>query len=96
MKKLTNLQFLLLQAIDHSEYGNSLNDSIWTFSILDNSDITARQLPGVIAGALKAGLIIVGNHESGPDTATVQMTEAGVVAYTSECVTQGLEVKKSF
>ena len=92
--KLTTLQFKLLQGIDHSEYGNVLMDGTWTFSVLDNSDITARQLPGVLAGALKAGLINVGGTGGRDDEFTVTPTELGAKAYAEECTNQGVNTKK--
>jgi hypothetical protein len=95
MKQLTNLQFKLLLAIDQSEYGDALTDDVWTFSVLDSTYITARQLPGVIAGALKAGLVRVGNSENGRAHAQyIGMTSDGAAAYTQHLKTIGLQSKK--
>jgi len=80
--KLTTKELILLKAIDASEYGDRLLDSVWTFTITDNSDLNPRSVPGIIASLLKKGLVITGGStRSNDDDYNIAMTEAGAKAY---------------
>lgn len=75
---LTQSELAVLSAIDASEYGDSLTDAVWTFTIADHSGLKPRSIPGVIASLNKKGLTT--SIDDGKDSC-IQMTRAGVRAY---------------
>ena len=88
MTTLTKKELAVLKAIDRSEYGDQLTDTIWTFSIFYNiSDeeirsegITERSLGGIIASLNNKGL--VRSHKGcEPNEDTVTITDAGAKVY---------------
>lgn len=99
--KLTAMELAALTAIDHSEYGDALDEPIWSFSVTDNIDkaIPKKSVPGIVSSLSKKGLV----HCSGggapistgaPDDATIMMSEAGIRAYVAAVGAD--KVRKSF
>lgn len=77
---LTAKEFEALKAIDESEYGDDLLDSVWSFTIVDNSTLNTRSVGGVVASLVKKGFVKC-DTGSGDDEASVGMTHAGAKAY---------------
>ncbi len=75
---LTKNEIAVLTAIDSSEYGDSLQDTVWTFTIAQNSSLTPRSIPGIVASLLKKGLVHVGESDG---EKTIGITDGGVAAY---------------
>lgn len=85
--KLTNYELAVLKAIDSSEYGDSLSDAIWMFSVWDNIDHSVvknrSSLSGIISSLVKKGYVRTDAFEGTGlnDDATIEMTMEGVDAY---------------
>jgi len=76
---LTTKELALLSAIDNSEYGDSLSDAVWTFSIEYTIDgVDKPSLGGIFSSLVKKGLI--GTQEDGDDS-VVWMTDKGIEQY---------------
>lgn len=80
---ITNKELAVLKAIDDSDYGDTITDSIWTFSIADNVEgVDKKSLPGVISSLNKKGLVNSNNEAYvSLNDATISMTDAGVMEY---------------
>lgn len=78
---LTALELDVLKAIDASEYGDSLTDGVWSFSIAQNirAGVAKRSIPGVVASLSKKGLVVVSGY--GTSESYVTITDAGAAAY---------------
>lgn len=77
-QNLTEKEFAALEGIDVSEYGDSLLDPVWSFSIVDNSLLPASSIGGVVASLLKKGYVHCAGEGNG---ACIGMTAAGVREY---------------
>jgi hypothetical protein len=76
--KLTPNEVRVLQAIDASEYGDNLLDSVWSFTIADHSDLAPRSIGGIVSSLSKKGITKssgYGNEE------TIRLTPYGVGVY---------------
>ena len=79
---LTAKELEVLKAIDTSEYGDYLDDAIWSWALSDNvENVEPASLPGVVASLSKKGLIAVDSVERHGDEATISMTDEGIAAY---------------
>ena len=78
MTKLTALEHNVLECIDHNEYGDSLCDNVWTFSVAGYFGGEPNQLSGVVSSLIKKGFI---NATDTGDDASIGMTDAGAAAY---------------
>jgi translation initiation factor 6 (eIF-6) len=92
MIKLTQNELEALRAIDKSEYGEHLQDAVWSFTIVDNSSLKTRSVPGIVASLNKKGLVVSSMYEEGQ--ATVEMTDLGVKTYTETLAALGEKPKK--
>ena len=89
---ITQNEFALLRAIDDSEFGETLTDGTWSFSIADNSSLKPTSVGGIVTSLKRKGLVSVGG--SGTDDAHVAMTLRGAELYTNMCAMGGLKVNK--
>jgi len=78
--KLTANEFKVLRAIDMSEYGDSLLDAIWSWSIADNSDLNATSIGGIVTSLKRKGLVEGGGTHK---DASIGMTLLGAIEYRS-------------
>lgn len=77
---ITQLELEVLAAIDFSDYGESITDSVWTFSVVDEcKTVKGKQFSGVVSSLVKKGLVEV--DDSIADESTIQMTSEGIRAY---------------
>jgi hypothetical protein len=79
--KLTTNELKVLTAIDNSEYGDRLQDAVWTFSVTDNSDLNPRSVPGIIASLLKKDLVVTGGNGTQDNEYHISITDMGVIVY---------------
>jgi len=70
---LTDLEKLVLEGINNSDYGSELGDEIWSWSI--NCSVTGKMLSGVCSSLKKKGLI--DSRDDGEDS-TTWLTELGI------------------
>jgi hypothetical protein len=81
--KLTEKELAVMKAIDASEYGDYLDDEIWTFSLEYNvpkGGPKGKEISGVCSSLKKKGLVRLSNTD---DRDTIYMTDEGIKAYTS-------------
>ena len=78
MARLTENEFKVLRAIDLSEYGDSIRDAVWTWSMSDYSGMKGKEISGVVSSLVQKGYVYT--SDSGRD-ASIEMTAAGVAAY---------------
>ncbi len=78
--KLTSKELQVLKAIDASEYGDYLTDTIWSFSVAQNSNLKPTSIGGIVASLQKKGFVICGEARR-DDDATVGITQAGAAVY---------------
>lgn len=78
--KLTKLELEVMKAIDASEYGERLQDGVWTFTIADHlpKTVASRSIPGIVSSLVKKGFLTTGG--SGRDQ-EVGITKDGQDAY---------------
>jgi predicted transcriptional regulator len=76
--KLTPNEVRVLQAIDASEYGDFLQDAVWTFSVTQECGVAAGSVAGVVSSLVKKGLLKASSE--GAD-ATLRMTDSGAQTY---------------
>jgi predicted MarR family transcription regulator len=81
---LTDLEKLVLEGINNSDYGDDLGDPIWSWSI--NCTVKGKARSGVVSSLSQKGL--VGSNGSGKDD-TVWLTPIGVEI----CKEHGLQGK---
>jgi len=79
---ITENEFAILKAIDDSEYGDSLRDSVWIFSVSNRCGLEGKVISGTVASLVKKGYVQVSEyHYTGKDSKTIVMTYAGIQAY---------------
>lgn len=89
---LTANELAVLNAIDESEYGDTLRDPVWTFTIEDNSALSGRVISGVVSSLHKKGLVI--SSGSGRDQ-QIEITAKGVEAFIAATkMAGGMLIKK--
>ena len=77
--RLTQNELEVLKAIDSSEYGDNLNDPVWSFTIADNSKLEKTSIPGICSSLSKKGLVSCTEYEENQNT--IAITKKGIEAY---------------
>lgn len=93
MTKFTANELKVLKAIDDSEYGDTLVDGCWSFSVADNSDLKPRSIGGIVSSLVKKGILVAG--DSGTEDAFVAFTRAGAETYSRLMAEQGTPCRKA-
>lgn len=92
-KFLTDKEFEVLFAIDASEYGDRLQDSVWAFTIADHApSITGKSISGAVASLAKKGYVWTNGTGSEQE---IGITDAGVTAYLNDLYLAGNTAKKA-
>lgn len=91
MSDLTDYEFEIMRAIDKSEYGQSITDDVWTFTLQDNSYLPSTSIPGIVSSLVKKGFVT--SQRMGKDS-TIRMTKKGVIAY-CEAIAPNRPIKES-
>lgn len=91
MTTLTNNEFSVLHAIDTSEYGEYLQDDVWTWSAADYAEPAGKAFSGTVSSLVKKGLVT--SIEDGEDS-SIGMTDSGVDAYLKAAAERGVTVNK--
>lgn len=78
----TTLELSVLAAIDASEFGDEIHNSIWTFSVWDNIDRHAcpnrKSLSGAVSSCVKKGFVTIAGD--GTNDSEIRITDAGIAA----------------
>lgn len=85
---LTPNEIAILSAIDKSEYGDRLTDSVWTFTLADHSGLSGKTISGTVSSLAKKGFVVCTDYEASSDgrgrknndDAAIGITDAGVKA----------------
>ncbi len=87
---VTENEYAILKAIDDSEYGDSLRDSVWMFSVSNRCGLEGKVISGTVASLVKKGYVQTRMHGD-RESHTIVMTYAGIQAYVDMA---GEETKK--
>lgn len=91
MTTLTSNEYSVLKAIDTSEYGEYLQDDVWTWSAADYAEPSGKAFSGTVSSLVQKGLVYVSGY--GED-ATIGMRDAGVDAYVAAAQAAGDALNK--
>lgn len=75
---LTNNELLILTAIDKSEYGDHLQEAVWTFTLADHSPLRGKEISGTVASLVKKGFVRVAGEGREME---ISITDRGAAAY---------------